>query len=190
MVLSPVGGALKKMLTPFKFGLGGVIGSGPQFVSWIALEDLVGLIEFALHNEKLSGPVNATAPHPVRQAEFARVLGGILRRPAVLPAPAFGLKLLLGDMSVVGPRPHALRSKAGTELFEHAVNGYFRRHRVKPGITGWAQINGYRGPTADPELMRKRVEYDLDYIENWSLWLDIKILLATPFIGLVHRNAL
>ena len=75
-------------------------------------------------------------------------------------------------------------------MYSELLNSYANRHRMKPGITGWAQIHGYRGPTEDdPELMRKRVELDLEYIENWSLWLDLKILIATPLYGFVHKNA-
>jgi len=89
-------------------------------------------------------------------------------------------------MSVVGPRPHAL---VHNEYFKELVPGYMLRHKVKPGITGWAQINGFRGETDTLDKMRKRVEYDLHYIENWSLWLDLKIIFKSLLKGFVHRNA-
>lgn len=95
IVLSSKGGALKKMLIPFKLGLGGRMGSGRQWMSWIAIDDEVGAIVHLLQDGP-SGPVNATAPHPVTNAEFTRALGGALRRPTVVPVPAFALKTLLG----------------------------------------------------------------------------------------------
>ena len=87
-------------------------------------------------------------------------------------------------MSLVGPRPHAL---SHNEYYESVLETYASRHKVKPGITGWAQIYGYRGETDTPDKMRKRVEHDLYYIENWSLWLDLKILFLTPF-SLLGKN--
>jgi Undecaprenyl-phosphate glucose phosphotransferase len=95
------------------------------------------------------------------------------------------INVLAGDMSLVGPRPHAL---VHNELYSDMLESYGHRHLVKPGITGWAQINGLRGPT-DANLMRKRVDYDRFYIENWSLMFDIRILFATPIFGFVGRNA-
>ena len=98
VVLAPDGGALEQMLPPAKLGLGGPLGSGKQWWSWISRDDLLALIEFLLDNDA-SGPVNAVAPHPVRQREFARALGRVLHRPGFLPAPAFALKLILGGFS-------------------------------------------------------------------------------------------
>ncbi len=97
----------------------------------------------------------------------------------------------VGDSRVtrVGPRPHALNAKAETRLYEEAVDGYFARHRVKPGITGWAQINGWRGNTDTQEKIQRRIEHDLYYIENWSLLFDIYIVLRTPFALLKAENA-
>lgn len=89
-------------------------------------------------------------------------------------------------MSLVGPRPHAL---AHNEYYSTVLGRYANRHKVKPGMTGWAQVNGFRGETDTPEKMRGRVEHDLWYIENWSVWLDIKILIKTPFYGFVGSNA-
>ena len=95
--------------------------------------------------------------------------------------------VLKGDLSVVGPRPHAINAKAESRLYDEAVDGYFARHRVKPGITGWAQINGWRGETDTHEKIQQRVEHDLYYIENWSVLFDLFILLKTP-LALLTKN--
>jgi lipopolysaccharide/colanic/teichoic acid biosynthesis glycosyltransferase len=89
-------------------------------------------------------------------------------------------------MSLVGPRPHAV---VHNEQYAKIIDDYLSRHRVKPGITGWAQVNGLRGETDTPEKMARRVQFDLYYIDNWSLLFDIKILLLTPFLGFVNKNA-
>jgi uncharacterized protein len=99
MILSARGGALPRMLTPFKLGLGGRLGSGRQWISWVALEDVIGVIRMVLADERFGGPVNVVAPNPVRNAEFTRVLARALRRPAIFPAPAFALRLALGEMA-------------------------------------------------------------------------------------------
>ncbi|MEW6157290.1 MAG: TIGR01777 family oxidoreductase [Verrucomicrobiota bacterium] len=99
MILSRRGGALPKMLTPFRFGFGGPAGNGRQFWSWIAIDDLVGAIEHLLAHPELSGPFNFSSPEPVRSREFARTLGKALHRPAWFPAPAFVLRLVLGEMA-------------------------------------------------------------------------------------------
>lgn len=98
VVLAKDGGALEKMLTPFKFGLGGAIGSGKQYMSWIALDDLIRMFHFALENETLRGAINAVAPNAATNGEFVRTLGKVLNRPTVLPMPAFAVKLLFGEM--------------------------------------------------------------------------------------------
>ncbi len=121
---------------------------------------------------------------PVWAARFdSRVtpLGRFLRRTSLDELPQL-FNVLMGDMSLVGPRPERPELIDG---FRHVVPRYMLRHHVKAGITGWAQINGLRGQTS----LRKRIQYDLYYIKNWSLWLDLKILLLTPFWGLIHRNA-
>ncbi|MFV0455698.1 MAG: undecaprenyl-phosphate glucose phosphotransferase [Pseudomonas sp.] len=105
-------------------------------------------------------------------------VGRFIRKTSLDELPQL-LNVFLGSMSMVGPRPHATATKAAGVLFEEAVSEYSARHRVKPGITGWAQINGYRGETDTLEKIEKRVEYDLDYIERWSVWFDIYILLRT-----------
>ncbi len=99
MVLSSQGGALKKMLPLFKAGLGGVIGDGKMYMSWITLEDIVRVINFCLNSDELDGPVNTVAPNPVTNKEFTKTLGKILNRPTWLPTPAFALKLALGEMA-------------------------------------------------------------------------------------------
>jgi uncharacterized protein (TIGR01777 family) len=101
VVLSGKGGALPKMLTPFKLGVGGRLGCGQQWMSWIAIEDVVGIIRYAIANEQVSGPVNVVAPNPVRNEEFTRLLAGMLHRPAIFPAPAFVLRLAMGEMADV-----------------------------------------------------------------------------------------
>jgi uncharacterized protein len=96
IILSADGGALAKMLTPFKLVVGGKVGNGEQFMSWIALDDIVGIIEYALENVSLSGPVNLVAPNPVTNGEFTKTLGRVLSRPTIFPVPAFGLRLMFG----------------------------------------------------------------------------------------------
>lgn len=98
VVLSPKGGALGKMLTPFKLGVGGRIGSGRQWMSWIDVQDMVGAICFMLQNESMRGPVNMVAPNPVTNAEFTKTIASVLSRPAVFPVPAFAVKLGFGEM--------------------------------------------------------------------------------------------
>ena len=98
VILDTEGGALKKMLPPFRMGVGGRIGSGKQWMSWIALDDVVGALNFALTNESLRGPVNFVAPNPVTNAEFTKTLGKVLSRPTLFPIPAFAVKLLFGEM--------------------------------------------------------------------------------------------
>lgn len=112
-------------------------------------------------------------------------IGNFLRRTSLDELPQF-FNVLQGNMSVVGPRPHAV---AHDDYYSSLISRYARRHRVKPGLTGWAQIHGFRGETDTVEKMAKRIEYDLYYIENWSLWLDFKILLLTVFKGFWHQNA-
>lgn len=101
IVLGPEGGALAKMVTPFRFGVGGRIASGQQWMSWIHVDDVVGMILFALENAEVKGPMNATAQDPVRNAEFTKALAHALHRPAILPVPAFALKLGFGEMSTI-----------------------------------------------------------------------------------------
>jgi uncharacterized protein (TIGR01777 family) len=99
IVLSKKGGALKKMLPPFLLGGGGILGSGKQFMSWITLADMVGAIKFAIENDSLHGPVNLTAPNPVDNTEFTKVLGRVIKRPTIAPLPGFAAKLIFGEMA-------------------------------------------------------------------------------------------
>ncbi|MBC7797605.1 MAG: TIGR01777 family protein [Pyrinomonadaceae bacterium] len=99
IILTPEGGALERMLTPFKMGVGGRVGSGKQFISWIALDDVVRALAFAVENENLRGAVNATAPNPVRNIEFTEVLGKTLNRPTIIPTPEFALRLMFGELA-------------------------------------------------------------------------------------------
>jgi len=112
-------------------------------------------------------------------------VGRFLRRTSLDELPQL-FNVLAGDMALIGPRPHAV---AHNRHYADIIDGYLGRHRVRPGITGWAQVNGLRGETDTLEKMRMRVQYDLYYIDNWSLLLDLKILLLTPFVTLIGRNA-
>ncbi len=114
-------------------------------------------------------------------------VGRFIRKSSLDELPQL-FNVVTGQLSLVGPRPHALQASAAGRLYPDVVGGYFARHKVKPGITGWAQINGWRGETDTQEKIQKRVEHDLYYIENWSLWLDIQILLRTPGSLLANRD--
>jgi len=107
-------------------------------------------------------------------------VGRVIRKYSLDELPQL-FNVLTGEMSIVGPRPHAIQAKADGRLYAEVVPRYAARHRVKPGITGWAQVNGWRGVTDTVEKIEKRVEYDLYYVENWSLWLDVKIITRTAF---------
>ncbi len=133
-----------------------------------------------VHQEKDGQVTQATMGDP-----RVTCFGAFLRRTSLDELPQF-FNVLQGRMSIVGPRPHAM---AHNELYKDQVEAYMQRHRVKPGITGWAQINGWRGETDTLDKMEKRVEYDLYYIENWSLWLDLKIIVLTVLRGFVDRKA-
>ncbi len=112
-------------------------------------------------------------------------VGAFLRRTSLDELPQFW-NVIRGEMSIVGPRPHAI---AHNNYYDDLIENYANRHRVKPGITGWAQVHGFRGETSTPDMMANRVRYDLEYIENWSLWLDLKIVIMTPLFGLFRRSA-
>ncbi len=99
IVLSPKGGALAKMLLPFKLGAGGKLGSGNQYMSWIALDDVIGVIHFAITTDALQGPVNTVSPNPVTNQEFTKTLGKVLMRPTIFPAPAFALRAAMGELA-------------------------------------------------------------------------------------------
>ena len=112
-------------------------------------------------------------------------IGWLLRRTSLDELPQL-INVLKGNMSIVGPRPHAIEH---SEQYRDRVEAYMQRHKVKPGITGWAQVNGLRGETAELDKMKKRVEYDLYYIENWSVWFDLRIIFLTLVRGFIHENA-
>ena len=108
-------------------------------------------------------------------------VGRFIRKTSLDELPQLFNVVFKGNLSLVGPRPHAVQAKASNRLYDEVVDGYFARHRVKPGITGWAQVNGWRGETDTEEKIQHRVEHDLYYIENWSVMLDLKIIAVTPF---------
>ncbi len=116
-------------------------------------------------------------------------VGRFIRKTSLDELPQLFNVVFKGNLSLVGPRPHAVQGKLQTRLFDEAVDGYFARHRVKPGITGWAQINGWRGEIDNEEKIQKRVEFDLYYIENWSVLFDLYILFRTPLALLKSENA-
>ncbi|MEJ2680305.1 MAG: undecaprenyl-phosphate glucose phosphotransferase [Gammaproteobacteria bacterium] len=120
-----------------------------------------------------------------REDDRITPFGRFLRRTSLDELPQF-FNVIQGKMSIVGPRPHAL---AHNEKYKELVESYMKRHKVKPGITGWAQVNGLRGETDTLDKMQKRVEYDLFYIENWSLAFDLRIIVMTLWRGFVNRNA-
>ncbi|MFM0684461.1 undecaprenyl-phosphate glucose phosphotransferase [Paraburkholderia strydomiana] len=133
-----------------------------------------------LHTEE-----KGTVKQATRNDPRVTKVGAFLRRTSLDELPQF-FNVLRGDMSVVGPRPHALEHD---DLYQKVVAGYINRYRIKPGITGWAQINGFRGETDRIEKMERRVEHDLYYLGHWSFALDMRIIGATIVAGLVHRNA-
>jgi len=116
-------------------------------------------------------------------------VGRFIRKTSLDELPQLFNVVFKGNLSLVGPRPHAVQAKAANHLYNEVVDSYFARHRVKPGITGWAQINGWRGETDTEEKIQHRVEHDLYYIENWSVLLDLYIILVTPFRLFSTENA-
>jgi len=132
-----------------------------------------------VHEEKAGQVTQASA-----NDDRVTAIGRFLRRTSLDELPQL-FNVLKGEMSLVGPRPHAIEHN---DIYKSRIPRYMLRHKVKPGITGWAQVSGFRGQTDTPEKMALRIEHDLWYIQNWSLWLDLKILLMTPFV-MMHRNA-
>ena len=134
----------------------------------------------ALVNKKIDNVVQAT-----RFDARITPIGAFLRRTSLDELPQF-INVIQGNMSIVGPRPHAVQHN---EEYRSLIDGYMLRHKAKPGITGWAQINGWRGETDTLEKMEKRIEFDLNYIHRWSLAFDLKIIFMTIFKGFVNKNA-
>ena len=133
---------------------------------------------------------DATATRLVQKGDprVTRV-GAIIRKTSLDELPQLINVVFKGNLSLVGPRPHAIHAKAENRLYDEAVDGYFARHRVKPGITGWAQVSGWRGETDTHEKIQRRVEHDLYYIENWSVLFDLYILALTPIALARTKNA-
>jgi exopolysaccharide biosynthesis polyprenyl glycosylphosphotransferase len=148
------------------------------------------LIEIYKFRSMYTDKTDATASKLVT-ADDPRVtrVGRFIRKTSLDELPQLLNVVFAGNLSLVGPRPHALQAKAEDRLYHEAVDGYFARHRVKPGITGWAQIHGWRGETDSQEKIQQRVAHDLFYIENWSMLLDISILARTPFALIRAKNA-
>jgi len=159
-----------------------IFSPGPIFykqerIGWN--NEVFNIIKFRtlpINAEHQSGPVWAQ-----KGEQRATPIGNILRKSSLDELPQF-FNVIKGNMSIVGPRPERPHF---VEQFKDEIPGYMKKHMVKAGITGWAQVNGWRGNTD----LHKRIEYDLYYIENWSLWLDIKIIVLTVFSGFMHKNA-
>jgi len=152
---------------------------------WIAIKIKItspGPIIFKQKRYGINGKkIKQATKGDTRITEF----GAFIRKTSLDELPQF-INVLQGKMSIVGPRPHAV---AHNEEYRKIIPKYMQRHIVKPGITGWAQINGWRGETDTLEKMEKRVEFDLHYINSWTLWTDIKIIFLTIFKGFINKNA-
>jgi len=164
----------------------------PRTFRFIKFRSMVDNADPSLHHEHIESYVNGAGETGGARARFKLAhdpritrVGRVLRRANIDELPQL-FNVLLGDMSIVGPRPHAT---AHNRMFEQLISTFSRRHIVKPGITGWAQVNGYRGETDTIDKMRHRVEYDLYYIENWSFLFDMKIIVMTIFSKSVYLNA-
>lgn len=144
--------------------------------------EIIEVLKFRTMTEQEDG---AEVPQATRNDKRVTKVGRFLRRTSLDELPQL-FNVLKGDMSLVGPRPHAL---SHNDHYSKILEDYACRHRVKPGITGWAQINGFRGETAEPEMMMRRVKYDLEYIENWSIPFDLEILFMTPLYGFISKHA-
>lgn len=135
IVLSKDGGALAKMLPPFQLGAGGKFGSGKQYMSWVALDDVVGVVDYALNNESLSGPVNVVSPNPVTNLEFTKTLGQVLSRPTLFPVPAFAARLVFGEMAdallLGSARVEPARLRESGYIFQYPELKSALRHLIK-----------------------------------------------------------
>jgi Undecaprenyl-phosphate glucose phosphotransferase len=147
------------------------------------------MIEVFKFRSMYTNQSDATAQRLVTKGDprVTRV-GRFIRKTSLDELPQLINVVFKGDLSLVGPRPHAVHAKAADKLYDDVVDGYFARHKVKPGITGWAQINGWRGETDTQEKIQRRVEHDLYYIENWSVLFDLYILAKTPLSLARHRE--
>ena len=144
--------------------------------------------EIKIYKFRSMALVNKKVDNIVQATKFdARItpIGALLRRTSLDELPQF-INVIQGNMSIVGPRPHAVQHN---EEYRKLIDGYMLRHKAKPGITGWAQVNGWRGETDTLEKMEKRIEFDLKYIHRWSLAFDLKIILLTIFKGFINKNA-
>ena len=151
-----------------RYGIDGRSIDVYKFRSMTVMEDGVRVMRQACKNDARLTPI-----------------GAFIRRTSLDELPQF-FNVLAGSMSIVGPRPHPF---ALNELYRSQIRGYMQRHKVKPGITGWAQVNGFRGETDGVEPMRRRIEFDLDYLRSWSLWTDLKIIGLTVWVVFRDPNA-
>jgi Undecaprenyl-phosphate glucose phosphotransferase len=147
---------------------------------------IIRIIKFRTMHVEQTDPTGAA--QTVRGDARITRIGRFLRTHSLDELPQL-FNVLRGEMSLVGPRPHPLAIKAGDRLYHEAVSGYFARHRVKPGMTGWAQVNGLRGEICSLEVAKLRVDYDLYYIDNWSMWFDLRILFMSFKVVLAAENA-
>jgi Undecaprenyl-phosphate glucose phosphotransferase len=148
--------------------------------------ELIGVLKFRTMSATATDPLGDRLTE--RKDPRITQVGVVLRRFSIDELPQL-LNVLLGEMSVVGPRPHAIRTTAGGRQCDEVVGQYAIRHKVKPGITGWAQVNGWRGTMEDEEQLIRRVEHDLHYINNWSPMLDLKIIVRTAWVVATGRNS-
>jgi Undecaprenyl-phosphate glucose phosphotransferase len=148
------------------------------------------LVEVFKFRSMYADKADATATKLVTRGDprVTRV-GRFIRKTSLDELPQLLNVVFKGNLSLVGPRPHAVHAKAADRQYDEVVDGYFARHRVRPGITGWAQVNGWRGETDTHEKIQQRVEHDLHYIENWSILFDLYILAVTPFSLINSKNA-
>jgi Undecaprenyl-phosphate glucose phosphotransferase len=147
---------------------------------------VIGVYKFRTMKDE-AADANGEKQTAVNDPRITRI-GGFLRRSSIDELPQL-FNVLRGELSLVGPRPHAVSMRVRQRRNEDIVPDYALRHHVKPGITGWAQVNGYHGPVETERALHERVAYDLDYINNWSLWFDIRILLRTLLIAFGQRHA-
>ncbi len=188
-----VGGALLLLASPLMLLTAVAIkldSRGPVFFRQKRYGFNNELIEVYKFRSMYVDQCDATAAKLVQRGDprVTRV-GRFIRKTSIDELPQLINVVFKGNLSLVGPRPHAVHAKAENRLYDEAVDGYFARHRVKPGITGWAQISGWRGETDTQEKIQRRVEHDLYYIENWSILFDLFILAKTPLALARTENA-